>query len=480
MNLLSLVATHSDVDLETIARLSAGSSEVATAVLDDGHPVSGAVVLATCNRYEIYCELPSADDADDARTALIEQVSRNSGIDEDLVADTFTANTGVHVPRHLFSVGAGLDSAVIGEREIAGQVRRALIEAQESGTASGGLTRLFQTASRTAKDVGSQTGLGQRGLSIVSVALELAADVAAEPQWSGKSVVIIGTGAYAGATMSLLREHGCSNVSVYSASGRAASFTETRGGTALSRDTLSSALTAADVVIGCSGGDTRIHADDVERVRPASSKPLTVIDLALTHDFDPSVGEMDGVQLITLESVRLAAPQEQSDSLTRARSIVSDAAEKFEQQQKSRTVDAAIVALRKHTHSVLDVELERVRSQHGCTAAAEEVEFALRRMVKQLLHIPTVRGRELAANGDQDTYIAALEALYGIEVEDPVAAPRAENSPSVEKGPLAEKTPESNSSAESTESTGTDGASAVSDQRSCPVALPLPLREESA
>ncbi|WP_081744655.1 glutamyl-tRNA reductase [Arthrobacter sp. H14] len=460
MNLLSLVATHSDVDLETIARLSAGSSEVATAVLDDGHPVSGAVVLATCNRYEIYCELPSGHDAEEAKSALFSLISDNSGIDKHLVARAFTVNTGVDVSRHLFSVGAGLDSAVVGEREIAGQVRRALIEAQENGTASGGLTRLFQTASRTAKDVGSQTGLGQRGLSIVSVALELATDLALEPEWAGKNVVIIGTGAYAGATMSLLRERGCSDVSVFSASGRAESFVATRGGTALTRQTLPDALAAADVVIGCSGGDTRVEADAVERVRAGSDKPLTVIDLALTHDFDPSVGELADVELITLESVRLAAPQEQKDSLTEARRIVVEAAEKFEHQQKSRTVDAAIVALRKHTHNVLDVELERVRSQHGCTAAGEEVEFALRRMVKQLLHIPTVRGRELAANGDQDTYIAALEALYGIEVEEPAAAPRAEKT------------------SEQTFTSGGSGRSGAAGMDSCPVSLPL--REESA
>ncbi|GAB3263223.1 glutamyl-tRNA reductase [Arthrobacter pigmenti] len=426
MNLLSLVATHSDVDLETIARLSAGSSEVGTSVIDDGHPISGAVVLSTCNRYEIYCELPAEGNADVARKALVQQISRNSGIDPDLVEQSFAVNTGVDVSRHLFSVGSGLDSAVVGEREIAGQVRRALIEAQEAGTASGGLTRLFQTASKTAKDVGSRTGLGQQGLSIVTVALELAADLAGGTDWSSTNVVIIGTGAYAGATMSLLREHGCGNVSVFSASGRAESFAAARGGTALNRNSLPAALAAADVVIGCSGGSNRIDADDLARVRNAPAKPLIMIDLALTHDFDAGVGDLDGVELITLESIRLAAPQEQTDSLADAHQIVANAAQSFESQQQARTVDAAIVALRKHTHNVLDVEMERVRSQHGCTAAAEEVEFALRRMVKQLLHIPTVRGRKLAAEGEQDTYIAALEALYGIEVEDaPAAAPRA-------------------------------------------------------
>jgi glutamyl-tRNA reductase len=160
-----------------------------------------------------------------------------------------------------------------------------------------------------------------------------------------------------------------------------------------------------------------------------STQTLIAIDLALTHDFDPAVGELDGVELLTLESVRLAAPQEQSESLAQASTIVSGAAEAFEQEREARSVDSAIVALRRHTMNVLDAEMEKVRARHGCTAAAEEVEFALRRMVKQLLHIPTVRARELAANGQQDDYVAALEALYGIQVDQPAAAAPASECP---------------------------------------------------
>jgi glutamyl-tRNA reductase len=132
------------------------------------------------------------------------------------------------------------------------------------------------------------------------------------------------------------------------------------------------------------------------------------------------------VQLITLESVRMAAPEEQAESVQQAAEIVATAARSFEASQQARSVDSAIVALRKHTMEVLENELEKVRSQHGCTGPAQEVEFAMRRMVKQLLHLPTVRARELAANGEQDRYIAALEALYGITVEEPALPAAAE------------------------------------------------------
>ncbi|MEI2278899.1 glutamyl-tRNA reductase [Paenarthrobacter ilicis] len=426
MVLFSLVATHADIDLETVAQLSNGSSSLASSALEDSPVVSGAVVLATCNRYEVYGETANPDDVEAARSALVSRISDLSGLNEQLVSRSLATNTGPDVTRHLFAVSAGLDSAVVGEREIAGQVRRALINAQQEGTASSGLVRLFQAASKTAKDVGAQTALGSRGLSIVSVALDLATDLAEDHDWKSKKVVVFGTGAYAGATMSLLRERGCTDISVYSSSGRAEAFVATRGGTALDADTLPAAVAAADVMIGCSGSDNRVEAAELARVRENSGKPLIAIDLALTHDFDPAVGELEGVELLTLESVRLAAPQEQAESLSQASAIVTGAASSFESEREARSVDTAIVALRRHTMNVLDAEMEKVRARHGCTAAAEEVEFALRRMVKQLLHTPTVRARELAANGQQDQYVAALEALYGIQVEQPSAAPAAE------------------------------------------------------
>ncbi|MBG6085563.1 glutamyl-tRNA reductase [Zhihengliuella flava] len=410
------MASHSDVDLETVARLSAGASEVASGVLDSAGPMTGAVVLATCNRYEIYAEARSEDDVEAARAAIITEIAELSGLDEHTVSMALTTLTGDEAVNHLFNVGAGLDSAVIGEREIAGQVRRALIEAQEAGTTTGPLVRLFQTASRTAKDVGSQTALGGRGLSIVSVALDLAEDLR-DADWRTKNVVVFGTGAYAGATMSLLQQRHAENVAVYSNSGRAPAFVATRGGTALTEETLREALADADVVIGCSGGDHKLTAADLAEAG-RGNRELVAIDLALTRDFDSSLEDLEHVDVITLESVRMAAPAEQAAALEQAREIVQTAAQDFASGQRERSADAAIVALRKHTQKVLETEVERVRKQHGCTAAAKEVEFAMRRMMKQLLHEPTVRARELAAAGRADEVESALASLFGITGED--------------------------------------------------------------
>jgi glutamyl-tRNA reductase len=320
----------------------------------------------------------------------------------------------------------------VGEREIAGQLRRSLAAAQETGTAGGALVRLFQAASRAARDVGALTTLGDAGRSMVSVALDLATAKLGPRVRSGRhqvardqagrglaglSVVVIGTGAYAGSTMALLAAGQCTEVSVFSWSGRAGAFAAARGATALTRDDLPAAVLNADVVIGCSGRGPRLGAADFRTFRQGATAGLVVVDLALSRDFEPEAGHLPGIELISLEDVRRASPPEHADVVRQATDLIREAALKFGEEQQARLMDPAIVALRGHMQQVLAGEVARVKNQHGCGATAEAVELALRRVVRQLLHVPTARARELAAAGRQDDYTAALEALYGLNVE---------------------------------------------------------------
>lgn len=417
MVLFSLVASHASNDLETVARLSAGAAAVSADLLANDNAVSGLITLATCNRYEVYAQAPSTEEIESARSSIVAAISHHSGLAEHQVSRAFATQVGPAVPQHLFAVSTGLESAVVGEREIAGQVRRALSSAQDAGTSTPALVRLFQAASKTAKNVGNQTALGRRGMSIVTVALDLAADLQDAPSLADKTAVLFGTGAYAGAAMAQLVQRGCTDIRVYSSSGRAETFVASRGGIALNDFTLPDALAAAHLLLGCSGTDQQVKAHDLAQVRHSGSAQLTVIDLALTHDFAPDVAELSGVDLLTLETVRQAAPAEQQSTLADAAALVTEAATSFEQAQNARSLDHAIVALRRHTMGVLDDEIAKVRQQHGCTAATAEVEFAMRRMIKQLLHVPTVRAKELAAAGDSESYLAALDTLFGLKVE---------------------------------------------------------------
>lgn len=416
MTIFSLVASHKSVDLSTVAHLARGATSLNLTDLDIA--VKGLVILSTCNRVEIYGEVAQNSavteqkvehDVTEIAATIFEEIAALSSLDYSAVEASFEVYVNDDVARHLFTVASGLESAVVGEREITGQVRRAISTAQEEGVASGNLVRLFDNASNTARRVGQQTLLGARGRSVVSVALDLADDVA-EKVWKERFALVFGTGAYAGATIAALRERGCQNITVYSPSGRAATFAHKRGVDWIGDSDLQKCMSGADIIVGCSGSSTPLSAGNI----PAGKR--VILDLALTRDFAPEVADLPEIELITLESVRLAAPEETNNSVELARTIVDSALQEFASKEKARTIDAAIVALREHTMSILDSELEKVRGHFGCGGAADQVEFAMRRMVKSLLHTPTVRARSLAKEGRETDYIAALEALYGIEV----------------------------------------------------------------
>ncbi len=420
VTIFSLVASHRTVDLTTIAHLSEGVQDLPSHLVSKG--IQGEVILSTCNRLEIYVELASKPGAtqqnihnDVALTSekIFEMVSARSGLSYDIVESSFDVFINSDAAHHLFTVASGLESAVVGEREITGQVRRALSLAQEKGRATGNLVRLFDHGAATARKVGQRTMLGSRGRSIVSVALDISDDIT-EKTWATRTALVFGTGAYAGATIAALHERGCTDIWVYSRSDRAASFADKRGAQAVSHGSLYSSMEKADIIIGCSGASSPMLPIEI----PEGKR--VILDLALSRDFTPEVADLPNVELITLESVRLAAPEETVESVHTARTIVDEEAAEFRVKEKARNVDAAIVALRQHTMSVLDAELAKVHHQYGCTAATEELEFAMRRMVKSLLHTPTVRARELARDGRIDDYVSALEALYGIEVQEQI------------------------------------------------------------
>ncbi|WP_178945540.1 glutamyl-tRNA reductase [Kocuria sp. TGY1127_2] len=412
MVLFSLVSSHKNVDLNTVAQLSTGVGALKHTLVDEG-PLSGLVTLSTCNRLELYGEAPThRDGVGPSLEAIMDEISEAAELDPSFVRGSFEVFYDEDAASHLFTVVSGLESAVVGEREITGQVRRALVNAREEGSASGELIRLFEAAARTARTVGTQTALGERGRSIVSVALDLAEEVTPIP-WQQARTLVFGTGAYAGATMAALSARGCENVFVYSASGRAGEFTAKRGGIPVNDENLSATMSSADVIIGCSGGSVPFSSETF----PEGNR--IVVDLALTRDFDPSIADLDGVELITLESVRLAAPEETNESVSAAREIVDRSTREFRAHRNQQNVDAAIVALRRHTMEVLDAEMDKVRHQYGCGAQADQLEFAMRRMMHSLLHTPMVKARKLAAEGREQEFMDAIEALYDISVAEP-------------------------------------------------------------
>ncbi len=434
--------------MSTLELLSTGAASVGRAAVETCEAITGAVVVATCNRFEVYLDVDSPVDGRGVQHASHEVarlVAAASGVAEDVAVGAFATRTGPDVAAHLFEVAAGLDSMVVGEREIAGQVKRALEEAREGGATSSTLELLFQTASRTSKRISNETTLGGNGRSVVSLGLDLAS--AELPPWRQVRTVLIGTGSYAGASLAALRARGCEDVRVYSGSGRAEQFAADRGAVAVTD--LVAALEDADLVVSCSGargraaaggggsaaagagaprvtgcgaegdagpaegdeptaeadavrvaGDALGHVLDAAALVRARSRaaeaagdeaphrPMVVLDLALHRDVDPRVADVDGVLLYDLASLKAHSPALGSLVVGQARRIVDRATQDFEETRLGRAADTAVVELLDDADRRIAAEVaERVAERRAAGTEVDDTETeALTRSVRRRVH----------------------------------------------------------------------------------------------
>jgi glutamyl-tRNA reductase len=413
--LLCLTANHRNASFDLLEKLSIGAPSLATSLVSDSDFIQGAVVLATCNRFEAYLDVdePLTAAAALAAEQAIEVLAEASDVEVGDVRETLTVLCGDTVAEHLFSVSSGLESVAIGEDEIAGQVRRALDTARVESTTSGDLERLFQRASKTSRGVKTKTGLGGAGRSLVRLALDLAESRVTD--WAGTTVLLVGTGRYARASLAALRDRGVTNVRVYSPSGRAANFAASHELQAVAKTELIEAIAASDVIVTCSTAPTVVltaaqlaAAGDVA----GAVERRLVIDLGLPRNVDPAVASVAGTELLDLETVSLHAPLEELNAESDARALVGEAAAEYRASRAEAEVAPAVVALRSHLFDLLDAEIARARSRGD---SSDETERALRHLVGVILHTPSVRARELARTGGTDTVFAAVEALFGIQ-----------------------------------------------------------------
>lgn len=405
--LLCLTANHRNASLDILERLSVGAPTATRALVDDEIFVSGAVVLATCNRFEAYLDIdePLTGGEAVAAESVIEAMADASGVSVDLLRASVAVHQGADAAAHLFAVTSGLESMSVGEDEISGQVRRALDAARADGMTSSELERLFQKATHTSRGVRNRTQLRGAHRSLVRLALELASSRVAE--WAAAKIVLVGTGKYAVRTVEALRARGAGDIHVFSPSGRAEAFAAQHGLIPVSE--FAAAVAQADVVITCTA-DAVVHADAF-----TPGRRVLVIDLGLPRNVDPAVGAVEAVELLDLETIRLHAPLAEFSAHADARAIVGDAATEF---HADREAGPAITALRGDVLRIVDAEIARARSR----GAGDDVEAALRHLAGVLLHQPSVRIRELAVEGRIDEARAALELLHGLSVEAPGAA----------------------------------------------------------
>ena len=402
--LVCFTANHRNARFDILETLAARDSSATDALVHRTPGVTGAVVLSTCNRFEAYLDVPDTESIESVRAAAIRTLSNSTGISADDLDASIGVLQGADVVPHLFGVSSGLKSVVIGEDEIAGQVRRSLERARLAGTATPALERLFQTASRTSKLVKTQTAIGRADRSLVRLALDLAASRIAD--WAETRVLLIGTGQYAATTVAALRDRGAHDIVVYSPSGRAGQFAARLSLTAAVD--LAAAIAAADIVISCTSRENPVVS--TADVQPGRRR--LIIDLGLPRNVSAEVAAVTGIELLDLETIRLHAPLEELNATRDAHAVVDEAVESFSTTEAERRTADAVVALRRHVLAILDGELDRSR-RRGTWSTESEAD--LRHFVGVLLHGPSVRARELGRTGRDEEFAQGIRAVFGVE-----------------------------------------------------------------
>ena len=421
--LLVLGASHHDLELTHLERLSADADGLWAALVAlcrrPESPVAGAVLLATCNRLEIYADGIRFHDAIDAIT---EALSAASGVPAEDVSASLKVRVGAPVAAHLFAVTSGLDSMVVGEAEIAGQVARAFEQAQRDEVASPSVHLLFQSAARTAKRVASATGLGAAGRSVASVALDIA--TAGTPGLDGSRVLVVGTGAYARVVAAELRARGCP---AGPCSRPPAAPRPSRAGTVPSWWNRTCSVRPWRPPISWSRAAAIPRACSPRRCCPPRSRSGTGrcrSSISRCARDVPSGGAVGaggpghrpahGVRPGRPDAPRGASPRRRTSSSTASRS--------------SRTGWPSVAWTRRlspcgnTSRAAVEKEMGRIRAKYPADVAAD-VELALHRVTQSLLHTPTLRAKEVARTGETAGYLQALHTVFGIDLSHADSSP---------------------------------------------------------
>jgi glutamyl-tRNA reductase len=402
--------------LERIAVDTDGATKLIEDVLANPH-VSEATVVATCNRLEIYAAVDRFHGSVEGLSQRLLEPAHES-------VEALLPNLYIHYDdgavSHLFRVAAGLDSMAVGEAQILGQARDALRLGQELGSVGPVLNTLFQQALRVGKRAPAENGIDRAAPTLVSAALDRAID-----DVQGRRVVVVGAGAMASLAVSTVVRRGATEVVVVN---RTPERAERLAGEYAARwaplSALDAEVGAADLVVACAGAPGVLLGRDVVS---AAAGPLALVDLALPHDIDPTVGNLPGVTLVTLAD--LADDLRDSEAgaeVDAVRTIVTDEVAAFLSARRQSGVTPTVVALRTMATGVVESEMSRLEHRlPGLDEAVRaEVRQTLRRVTDKLVHQPTIRAKELG-NRSAVSYATALAELFALDPDAVDAVTRA-------------------------------------------------------
>jgi glutamyl-tRNA reductase len=391
--------------------------------------VREAVVLSTCNRVEVFAEVSAFHGG---LTDIGAVLARRAGASPAELAPHLSVHYESDAVRHTFEVASGLDSMVIGEAQILGQLRDAYALAAERDAAGRTLHELMQQALRVGKRAHTETGIDRAGQSVVSAALALTGDL------GGRRALVVGAGSMGALALATLRRAGVVDLQVTNRSPqRAERLAELYDAAAIPFAGLADALRDVDLVV-CATASTGVvlHA---AAVGDRSSRPLAVVDLAVPHDVAPEVGALPGVDLVNLERLShelanpydngsASAPQGGTPDRTAVaglgadrlavEEIVAGEVENFLGWLRGGDVAPTVAALRARADELVASELGRLVQRRPDLSDEQraEVAYTVHRIVQRLLHAPTVRARELAAGPGGDRYAELVRELFDLEV----------------------------------------------------------------
>jgi glutamyl-tRNA reductase len=427
MSVLVVGVSHNSAPVSVLERVAPDVEAVPKLVqsVAAGEHVTEATVIATCNRVEIYADVDRFHGSVEELSRLL--VERSGQTTEDMLPHLYVHYDDGAVS-HLFQVAAGLDSMAVGEGQILGQTRDALRLGQELGTVGPALNVLFQQALRVGKRSRAETDIDSAAPTLVGAALDRAARLGGEV--AGRRVAVVGAGAMAGlATATVVRRGAAEVVVVNRTPDRAHRLAAEYAGRSAPLAELPAVLAGADVVIACAGAPGLLVSRGMVESARTDGRPMSFVDLALPHDVDPTVTDLDGVTRLDLAD--LAEELESSAAgreVAEVRRIVTEEVAAFLAARRSANVTPTVVALRSMATSVVDAEMDRLDHRLPDLSPEERAEVlqAVRRVADKLLHEPTVRVKELANETGAVSYAAALAELFALDPDAVDAVTRPE------------------------------------------------------
>lgn len=419
MSIVVIGVNHRTGPVELLEKVMISDSAMPKAlhsliVRDD---IREAVVLSTCNRTEVYAVAERFHGAySDIRDFLCE----SSGLPADEITPHLYSQHDDEAIIHLFEVASGLDSAVLGETEIVGQVRGAWEKAMGEGASRNTLNLLFRYALEVGKRARTETGISRSTASVSHAAVEMAEEILETLDHC--KVLVIGAGEMGEGVATALARAGASSVTVINrTASRGEALAEKVGAHVANFDHLEDELRVADVVVACTGaGGTVVDVEMVQRARQGISSPLLIVDIALPRDVESAVASLDNVTLRDLDDLSQWAKrgiESRANEVGQVRDIITEEVDRFALDQAQRQAAPLVAQLREVVDAVRVAEMERygARLADMSDEHREVVEAITRGIVAKLLHNPSVRLREAAGTPQGERLSAAVRDLFHLD-----------------------------------------------------------------